>query len=109
MGYWSTGPFGNDTAFDWLALVVGNSGLGAVIEETLLERDAATHGDEIRAAAELLVRLCSIGIYLGNDDVLLALAERRLKELVASSSDAEWRAALEAQLSELHALRAGAA
>ncbi len=108
MGYWSTGPFGNDTATDWLAAVFGASGLDAAIEEMLMERDAATHEDEIRAAAELLVRLCSIGIYLGNDDVLLALAERRLKELVASSSDAEWRAALEGQLSELHALRAGA-
>ena len=85
MGYWSTGPFGNDTASDWLSVVFGASGLEAAIEEMLMERDAATHEDEIRAAAELLVRLCGIGICLGDDDVLLALAERRLRELVASS------------------------
>ncbi len=42
MGYWSMGPFGNDTALDWLAMVFGASGLDAAIEETLLERDAAT-------------------------------------------------------------------
>ena len=89
-------------------MVVGHSVLDAAIEETLMVCDAGTQGDEIRAAASLLVRLRGIALFLGNEEVLLALAERRLRELVASSPDAQWRASLEAQLSELHALRAGA-
>ena len=107
MGYWGTGPYENDGAIDWLAMVVGHSVLDAAIEETLMACDAGTQGDEIRAAASLQVRLRRIALFLGNEEVLLALAERRLTGLVANCSDAERRGILEAQLSEFQALRAG--
>lgn len=93
MGSWGYGPFDSDQALDWYGDIEGE--IVSAIKKLCHQADdedggSSWYGHELRAAAEINIRLGGLNDQFGSDfDVNLELINR-LQELLDSNWHCEW-------------------